>query len=84
MHALSNDFISDCLKKREHWNSFNTSFFLSVETILAKLGTTGMLGDIDEAKMYSLLKLPLKCSFCSLNFTSMPSFKAHIYEHRAK
>lgn len=29
MHVISKDFISDCLKTKKHWNSFNTALFLT-------------------------------------------------------
>ena len=28
LHVISKDFISDCLKTKKHWNSFNTALFL--------------------------------------------------------
>lgn len=31
LHVISKDFVSDCLKTKKHWNSFNTELFLNYE-----------------------------------------------------
>lgn len=31
MHVISKDFHSPCLKTKQHWNTFNTKYFLSTE-----------------------------------------------------
>jgi len=40
IHIISQDFDSDCLKNKKHWNSFTTDFFIStleVENILINM-----------------------------------------------
>ena len=31
LHVISTDFVSDSLKTKKHWNSFNTELFLNFE-----------------------------------------------------
>ena len=37
MHIISQDFQSQCLKNKKHWNSFTTSFFLDAEQLIHSL-----------------------------------------------
>ena len=82
MHVISTDFVSNSLKKAEHWNAFNTDFFLPVKVVMEQLDSNGMIDEIDRAKMRSLLKSPLKCRFCQTIFTSLPSLKDHLLMHK--
>ena len=67
MHAISDDVKADAaaggrtapaMKRKEHWNSFNTEFFLPITTVKADLSHQGRL-HIDVAKMKQLKTLPL-------------------------
>jgi aprataxin len=37
LHLISQDFQSEHLKTKKHWNSFTTAFFVSVDEILKQL-----------------------------------------------
>jgi aprataxin len=37
LHLISQDFNSEHLKTKKHWNSFTTAFFVSIDEILKQL-----------------------------------------------
>ena len=37
LHVISTDFNSECLKRKRHWNSFNSEFLIPVERIITEL-----------------------------------------------
>jgi aprataxin len=37
MHIISNDFQSNCLKNKKHWNSFNTCYFIKLNELILHL-----------------------------------------------
>lgn len=41
MHVISQDFISQSLKNKKHWNSFTTAFFKDYEEIENELNEKG-------------------------------------------
>lgn len=59
LHVISDDFDSKCLKTKQHWNSFNTEFFLSVDSIIDELESEGKIV-IDHAKYKALHDQPLE------------------------
>ncbi|XP_037942645.1 aprataxin-like protein, partial [Teleopsis dalmanni] len=48
LHVISQDFISDCLKTKKHWNSFNTKLFLPYEELYNELKADGCVKKINE------------------------------------
>jgi aprataxin len=41
MHVISQDFDSDHLKNKKHWNSFTTNFFVDADFLISKLASKG-------------------------------------------
>ena len=71
------DFDSASLKHKKHWNSFTTSFFLELPTVVTKLQKDERLS-IDTAAAEAMLKQDLHCHICGQNIKNMPTLKAHI------
>ena len=71
------DFDSDKLKHKQHWNSFTTAFFIPMDKVLLDLETQGCVG-IDVSQAEALLKLPLHCHRCQAEQKNMPALKLHI------
>ncbi|EQC32219.1 hypothetical protein SDRG_09971 [Saprolegnia diclina VS20] len=77
LHVISTDLISPSLKKKEHWNSFTTSFFKPLAEVLVALEADGRV-PIDVATEHAKLKTPLLCHKCSGTFRQLPQLKKHL------
>ena len=67
MHVISQDFNSDCLKTKKHWNSFNTAYFVPAQKVIEILEQKGRIQPedlVDGTDMKSLLKTDLQCNQC--------------------
>ncbi len=71
------DFDSDRLKTKQHWNSFTTAFLLPLSAVRADLLAHGRVA-VDRAAADALLKAPLRCNRCGAAQSNMPKLKAHI------
>ena len=85
MHVISKDFgvagaSSDRLKKKSHYNSFATPFFLRTELVLQDLATHGRVTinqNVDQLEI--LERSPLACLWCgSTEPSTLPKLKEHI------
>ena len=76
MHVISQDFNSEHLKNKKHWNSFTTTFFVPVDEVRGALSQEG--GSTDYSYREKRLKDGLKCHRCGKVQSSMPSLKKHI------
>ena len=84
MHVISQDFISDCLKTKKHWNSFNTEYFVPCETVLNLLINQGNCSSIQDANnrdKKELLGRDLQCNQCEFKPKNMPTLKTHLITH---
>ncbi len=75
--CAAQDFDSDRLKTKQHWNSFTTAFLLPLAAVRADLLAHGRVG-VDRAAAEALLKVPLRCNRCGAAQANMPKLKAHI------
>lgn len=82
LHVVSRDFNSICLKHKNHWNSFNTNFFLSVEKVIDELNEKGKIEKPSEEYVKRLMALDLKCNSCEYHPKNMPNLKAHLLTHK--
>lgn len=71
------DFDSPKLKRKHHWNSFTTPFFLHLDAVKAELRSHGRV-EVNRAQAEQLLKEDLRCQWCKAAFKTMPKLKAHI------
>jgi aprataxin len=84
MHILTNDFQSDCLKTKKHWNSFNTKYFVHLNDILGHLRSNDDLTGLVESddKLEAHLKHDLVCNKCNERLQNMPKLKQHLLKHK--
>lgn len=77
MHLISQDFESDALKNKKHWNSFTTRFFVDSNRFIGILEDQGSIF-FDKKEYEALLSSDLKCCFCGASIGNMPTLKDHI------
>lgn len=80
LHCISQDFDSVSLKKKLHWNSFTSDYFLPIEKVVAELKEKGEV--VKKTDMKYLLDLPLSCHKCDEKPKNMPELKKHIITHQ--
>jgi diadenosine tetraphosphate (Ap4A) HIT family hydrolase len=82
MHIISQDFMSDSLKNKKHWNSFTSEFFLPPERVIEMVeqGTISDLKSGTEMHQHfkNLEKQKLSCHRCGTHIRTMPALKTHI------
>ncbi|KAH0470913.1 hypothetical protein IEQ34_000636 [Dendrobium chrysotoxum] len=74
LHVISQDFDSTHLRKKKHWNSFNTPFFRDSIDVQEEIKMNG-LATIKEEK---LLSSELRCHHCKSAHPNLPRLKYHI------
>lgn len=80
LHVVSQDFDSFRMKKKHHWNTFNTEYFVDSDVVMTTLEQAGKVEVVDN--MYeSLLELRMRCNFCNSLFDDIHSLKKHIRSH---
>ena len=77
LHVISDDFDSDKLKNKKHWNSFTTEFFIKVPDYIRNIEEHGKVS-FDKKYYEELTKSPLKCHKCSQQQSNLPKLKLHI------
>lgn len=80
LHCVSRDFDSPTLKKREHWNSFNTEFFIPMATVHQQCAELGAVRRPSAELCKQWLARELRCHRCAYRPKSMPDLKAHIVQ----
>jgi len=83
MHIISQDFDSDCLKNKKHWNSFTTKFFIDIDVAIKMLKENANI-KFDEVLYERYLQQPLRCHICHNEFKFIPQLKLHIRECYSK
>ena len=89
LHLISDDFNSEALKNKKHWNSFTTEFFVSpakVEEMLQSRNDDDLsapLSDVMDTveEREEVLKCPLRCHCCSFQAKNIPILKSHLLSH---
>lgn len=87
MHIISDDFKSDCLKNKKHWNSFTSPYFVKLNDLIEHLESESDYFKCDKfnlknrAKLDEYLKLDLKCHKCGKSCNNIPNLKAHLKTH---
>ncbi|GAB4857357.1 hypothetical protein Ancab_015265 [Ancistrocladus abbreviatus] len=75
LHVISQDFDSQHLKHKKHWNSFNTAFFRDSVDVIEEVSRNGKAALRDEE---SLLSMELRCHRCRSAHPNIPRLKSHI------
>ncbi|GAQ88162.1 hypothetical protein KFL_004050070 [Klebsormidium nitens] len=78
LHVISQDFESEHLKNKKHWNSFTTPFFRDATAVIAEIETDGQLSRPTADATDGLLKKELRCHRCRCVQPNIPRLKAHI------
>ncbi|KAF7305119.1 HIT domain-containing protein [Mycena kentingensis (nom. inval.)] len=87
LHVISDDFISDRLKVKKHYNSFHPTlgFFLPISDVLSWFDTDSdsyfsSMTSLDPKSYDPLLKEDLICWRCDTRCKNMPALKSHLQE----
>ncbi|KNC82942.1 hypothetical protein SARC_04789 [Sphaeroforma arctica JP610] len=80
IHVISQDFDSERLKNKKHWNSFTTEYFIDTDELLAMLKAKGEV-KVDSEKVQAALKRDMKCHVCDQPLRNIPLLKKHIKTH---
>ncbi|CAM8949144.1 unnamed protein product [Rhodiola kirilowii] len=75
LHVISQDFDSQHLKNKKHWNSFNTAFFRDSTDVIEEVNCNGKVTIRDDEK---LLSMELRCHRCRSAHPNIPRLKSHI------
>ena len=78
LHVISQDFDSEHLKNKKHWNSFTTPFFRDATAVIAEIERDGQLSRPTADAVDRLLKKELRCHRCRCVQPNIPRLKAHI------
>jgi aprataxin len=75
-HVISQDFNSNYLKSKKHFNSFTTPFFISLGKVINDLSTSGAIKGHPTEEM---LKEQMKCHHvgCRTSLRIMPLVREH-------
>lgn len=83
LHVLSLDLCSAFMKKKKHYNSFTTPFFLTIDRMEADLQQHGSVTiNRDTQNLTRFEKQPLQCVWCGydLNAVGMPGLRSHLMQ----
>ncbi len=67
------------MKRKQHWNSFTTSFFLTLADARRALQEKGAVA-VDVPAAEALRGSELRCQWCGAPQRTMPALKAHIVQ----
>jgi len=81
MHVISDDLRGSGMKTAKHWNSYTTSFFISLTKVIGDLESHGRVLLEPPAVLDNLLRAPLKCHQCNYHPVNMPTLKVHLLSH---
>lgn len=79
LHVISQDFDSNHLKNKKHWNSFNSPFFRDSVDVIDEVSQNGKAILKDE----NILSMELRCHRCRSAHPNIPRLKAHISSCRS-
>ncbi|KAG0253920.1 hypothetical protein DFQ27_007153 [Actinomortierella ambigua] len=79
LHVLSTDYSTARMKRKEHWNSFTTEFFISPAYVLQILRERGrfQLSDQERERFEAIVSQNLQCPVCKTVGRNMPDIKRH-------
>eukprot|EP01102_Stenamoeba_stenopodia_P012969 TRINITY_DN4143_c0_g2_i1.p1 TRINITY_DN4143_c0_g2~~TRINITY_DN4143_c0_g2_i1.p1 ORF type:complete len:221 (-),score=58.17 TRINITY_DN4143_c0_g2_i1:76-738(-) len=78
-HLISQDFASESMKTKKHWNSFTTDYFIPIKQMKSIISNHGYAKLPKSKSEYeALLKNPMKCNRCHQECSNIPLLKKHI------
>ncbi|WCJ28024.1 APRATAXIN-like [Euphorbia peplus] len=75
LHVISQDFKSNHLKNKKHWNSFNTEFFRDSVDVIEEIKNQGKATLKNDE---SYLSTELRCVRCRSAHPNIPRLKSHV------
>ncbi|KAF9543245.1 hypothetical protein EC957_001042 [Mortierella hygrophila] len=83
LHVISQDFCSPYLRNAQHWNSFNTRFFIPPEEVIKTIREKGSFQKTaEELNTYGRMKkITMVCNQCSQAIKSVPMLHHHLSDH---
>ncbi|KAI9218359.1 HIT-like domain-containing protein [Blastocladiella britannica] len=81
VHVISQDFVSDRLKRKDHWLAFTTDFFVPLRRVAAELraGRRVAMVHEDYDKKLAAKGAKIQCHECrDRSYPSMPALKRHL------
>lgn len=81
VHVISSDLISEKLKNKKHYNSFNPNlgFFLHLDGVLEQVEANNITINQKTPSQYeALLKEPLRSIYTGEEFKTIPKLKEHL------
>jgi hypothetical protein len=79
MHIFSLDLLSQGLKKKKHYNSFTTNFFLTAERVEKDLQMNNRVTiNQDVIELLKLEKQDMVCVWCGEGFATIGGVKKHL------
>ncbi|XP_034251095.1 aprataxin [Thrips palmi] len=84
LHLISDDFCSECLKTKKHYNSFTTDHFVDSLKLIESVKKTGKAITVSHAEAEKLLKKSLVCFKCGEEISNMPKLKQHLARHASR
>ncbi|XP_052173221.1 transcription factor bHLH140 isoform X2 [Diospyros lotus] len=79
LHVISQDFNSEYLRNKKHWNSFNSPFFRDSVDVMEEIDKHGQVTLEDDR----LLTMELRCHRCRSAHPNIPRLKSHIAQCQA-
>ncbi|KNH04571.1 aprataxin [Perkinsela sp. CCAP 1560/4] len=76
LHVMSVDLEGRAMRKKKHYNSFATSFFLESHETLKKLLSGNRVDRIEHTSV-DLQKVPMKCIWCDEGLEDISSWRNH-------
>ena len=76
LHIISEDFDSECLKTKKHYQSFATSFFIDANEVIRKVEKDGKM--VIDPGMDNLLTQNMHCLHCGTILKNMPTLRRHV------
>ncbi|KAJ7097980.1 HIT-like domain-containing protein, partial [Mycena belliarum] len=86
LHVLSDDFLSDRMKNKKHYNSFHPKlgFFLDIDEVMswfdADSSYYSTMARLDTKHYEAMLKEDLSCWRCNTHMKTIPALKSHLQE----
>ena len=74
LHIISDDFDSDYMRTKKHWNSYVSPFFVSTREVEDELRAKGSVNFEDRIEH---LSQPIGCTACRQELKTMKDLKAH-------
>ncbi|KAL2509968.1 transcription factor bHLH [Forsythia ovata] len=75
LHVISQDFNSQHLKNKKHWNSFNSPFFRDSVDVIQEVSNHGKVVLKNED---NILSMELRCHRCRSAHPNIPLLRSHI------